>query len=388
MAMALCGMTGMVIGFVAVGWHVDPLLFVAFPLLGICSWIGSLLIIQLGFYFQGHTASRVIFGLNTLFDSGILTYWALWLIQDTTGTDPLNVWIGYMILAGFIYGGLVYFWRIAKIQPEQDFADKSPSTLNDDAPSKSDGTNAKIKRGATDAMDASETESTDFDHDVEYEGITESLPSSSYQMVADRGPYQQLTSPFFLLICFFFGIQCSANLWNIGTQRDFLAYLGDDDKDNLYLTIFTLLTPLSVLASPIIDYVILNFGWIGAFQTINTLGLLYTLTKVVSDDLNVQIIGFVFFSLYRGFLFGVTFSFLPHVVSGPVIGRAAGIMNMISGAAFFLTIPLARMAISNNDGDFLCPISCTPYSTAPVSWLLRAWACMSKRKRPPRKPRK
>jgi hypothetical protein len=27
---------------------------------------------QLGFYFQGHTASRVIFILNTLFDSGML----------------------------------------------------------------------------------------------------------------------------------------------------------------------------------------------------------------------------------------------------------------------------------------------------------------------------
>ena len=42
-------------------------------------------------------------------------------------------------------------------------------------------------------------------------------------------------------------------------------------------------------------------------------------------------------------------------MSGPVIGRAAGIMNMISGAAFFLTIPLARMSINNNDGDFVIP---------------------------------
>ena len=77
LVMVTCGMTGLCAGHVAIGWSVDVLLFMTFLLLGICTWMASLLIIQLGFYFEGHTASRITFGLNTLFDSGILTYWAL-----------------------------------------------------------------------------------------------------------------------------------------------------------------------------------------------------------------------------------------------------------------------------------------------------------------------
>jgi hypothetical protein len=73
------------------------------------------------------------------------------------------------------------------------------------------------------------------------------------------------------------------------------------------------------------------------------------------QDLNVQVIGFVVFSFYRSFLFGVTFSFLPTLMGAALIGRAAGLMFFVVGATGFLGIPLAELAISKYDGDFFVP---------------------------------
>ena len=372
-AMACLGMIGMAIGCIAIGLLVDLLLFVTFPLLSITSWMGSLLIVQLGFYFQGQTASRVIFTLNTLFDAGALSYWFLWLVQDVTGTDTLNIWLGYMIFSGCIYSGLVYFWRVAKQEPNHvdvsfvstRFSHHESLHFREDFDERMRNSySAKLSESLSQVFVAPletrtvrrvETDSLDVGTSENKTENPRAPVLSTYKIVAERQPFFQLTSSPFLLLCLFFGLHCASTNWNLSTQRDFLAYLGDDDQDNLYLSIFSLLTPVSILGVPFIDYAILNFGWTGAFHGTNLLGLIYMLIKVVSSDLNVQIIGFVVFSFYRSFLFGICFSFLPGLVSPPVIGRAAGIMFAIAGGTSFLTIPLARLAINTYDGDFFIP---------------------------------
>ena len=394
LAMAVLGMIGLAIGCVAIGSLVDFLLFITFPLLSVCSWMGSLLIVQLGFYFQGQNASRVILVLNTLFDSGALTYWLLWLFQDLTGTDTLNIWIGYMVVCACIFVGMVYFWFVAKKEPNHadDFAIstryshyESLRGLGDFEERMSRSVSSRLSAKLSDSMHSSffgnsrhrsvsrasfgdsqrgsgsvfvmkgETGSLELkipDHDGE-----DPSPNNppAYKIVAKREPFQQLTSAPIVLLCVYFGIQVTSTNWNLSTQRDFLAHLGDDEKNNLYLSIFSLLTPVSILGVPFIDYAILNFGWTGALQGTTFLSLAYTFIKVASTNLNVQIISFVIFSFYRSFLFGTCFSFLPTLVSLPVIGRAAGIMFAIAAVTFFLTIPLARHTINNLDGDFFVP---------------------------------
>eukprot|EP00977_Amphora_coffeiformis_P001696 scaffold336_cov196-Amphora_coffeaeformis.AAC.1 len=405
--MAACGSTGMVLVALAMGNEarkLDAFLYAGFPLLGIATWIGSLLIVQLGFYFQGHLASRIIFVLNTLFDSGTLTYWFLWFIHDTSGVEPIRLWSGYTIFAAGIYAALVYFWSVASKEPaaqdenpflseskhmaisrsqsrnsssffsssrHQSIVNRSQRGNNSSAffsPSRQKSVvfleegmkdTKKIKPEHTEREDTKPTESEEASNGPSCP------PPLNYTIVAERTHAQQLTSPLFLLLCAFYGIQCSSVDWNISTQRDFLAYLGDDDEGNVYLTIFTLLTPVSILAAPLMDHAILKYGWIGALQCINVLSFAFSLIKVVSDDLNVQIIGFALFSIYRGFLFGVSFSFLPHVVAGQVVGRAVGVMNMFAGAAFLITYPLAKSAINTFEGDFFIPnvvyvILCVP----------------------------
>ena len=129
--------------------------------------------------------------------------------------------------------------------------------------------------------------------------------------------------------------------------------LGDDDYK--YLSIFTLLTPVSVLGAPFVDYLILHFGWTVALQSINVFAASFLSVKVFSTDLNVQIVGFILFSFYRSFLFGVSFSFLPSLIAGPVVGRAGGIMTASAGAVGLLLIPLIQLVVGNESVDFFIP---------------------------------
>ena len=79
------------------------------------------------------------------------------------------------------------------------------------------------------------------------------------------------------------------------------------------------------------------------------------LSQISSDNLNVQILGFIFFSFYRCFLFSVTFGFLPTFLDQKVIGKAGGILFFSGGIANFLNIPMKDLAVKHMDGDFFIP---------------------------------
>jgi hypothetical protein len=101
-----------------------------------------------------------------------------------------------------------------------------------------------------------------------------------YVIIADRSSRQQLTSGQYLFLVVFFSLHLMENQWNLTTQRDFLAYLGDDEQDNKYLTIFTLLMPVSIVGLPFVDAAITHYGFVGGLQGINLLGLAYNIIKV------------------------------------------------------------------------------------------------------------
>ena len=146
-----------------------------------------------------------------------------------------------------------------------------------------------------------------------------------------------------------------SNVWTLTTARDFLKHLGDDDYGNRYLSIFTLMTPVSLMALPFEDLAIHKFGFAWALQGVNFLGMVHGIIKVSSLNLNVQILGFVVFSFFRCFLFAVTFSCLASFTSADATGRAVGTMYVVSGVASFVNIGLANLAVEKMNGDFFVP---------------------------------
>ena len=88
------------------------------------------------------------------------------------------------------------------------------------------------------------------------------------------------------------------DVFNLTTARDFLANLGDDDTGNKYLTIYTLLTPASILGLPFLGYVLTHYGYHAGLQTVNFLALAQGIIRRSSDNLNVQVLGFIFASFF------------------------------------------------------------------------------------------
>lgn len=407
----------------------DRLLFVAFALLAFAAWTGGLLTVQTGLYFEGHTKSRVIFLLNSLFDAGSLTYLCLWWISTSVPASLTAVASGYLIGSVTVVGAGLFFWKVAVPESHDDFSVdekvsevgierasvgeeetgcevpgeiESQETLGPDHDNGGDSPCPEVSgsdrrlvssqiacskgrdnieqretRFSIDGAVQSTTEFPDEKHErdgepeQETQGPTDS-PVEEYIVVAERTPQQQLLSRPYLLLCVFFGISCCSNQWTLTTARDFLAYLGDNQLGNRYLTIFTLLMPASVVGVPFVDAVILRFGFAGGFQGINALALGYNLVKVCGGDLNVQIVGFILFSFFRSFLFGVTFSFLPSLLSQNVVGKATGIMYALAGVATIINIPLANLAVQQLGGNFFVPN--LVFTILIIPCVIAAWA--------------
>jgi hypothetical protein len=373
----------------------DRLLYVAFCFLAMATWMGGLLTVHTGLFFTGHARSRVIFTLNACFDAGAIFYLFLWWLsqsQVNANNDAASLTI---VAAGFLFSAVIvtsaslYLWIVTV--PQQQGPDEietsttavdvlTPNALDvvdeaiDAVSEKSASMNSDMQlhemtqasaagaKGAEGSNSQQQQPSISWlsseqqqQHQPPPQNINDTGTGSCYVLVAARTPRLQLQSTPYLLLCAYFAIHTTSNQWNLATQRDFLAYLGDNEQDNKYLTIFTLLMPASILALPLVDYAILHFGFVGAFQSINVLSFSYTVIKVSSSNLNVQILGFILFSFYRCFLFGVSISFLPTLIGPNVVGKAVGILYAVAGILSFVNIPLAKLAVERLDGNFFIP---------------------------------
>ncbi len=177
----------------------------------------------------------------------------------------------------------------------------------------------------------------------------------AYVLISSRTPGQQLRSHLFILLTIFFTFYLGKNAFVMTTARDFLAYLGDDEKDNVYLAIYTMLMPASILVVPLVDVILTKYGFHGGLQTVNILAIAHGLIQVTSDSLRVQVVGFVVFSVLRCFIFAITFNVLASFIAPDNTGKAAGVINLAAVIGIFLNIPLTNLAVLKYDGSFFVP---------------------------------
>lgn len=334
--MVLLHTLGMVAMVVALATGVYNLLYLAFCLIALHTWIGGLMIVHTGLYFEERTRIRVTGFLNSLFDAAGLTYLMFWYIDKAWG-DLTMLSVTILGVSLVVYGSALYFWTVAV--PVNDLSTTTTTSFH--------GDNAVV------LATVSGIETVDRRECPKDTGIASVSSTTSYVPVAERPRTQQLLSFPFLMFILFFALHVVSSTWTTSTTRDFLAELGDDDHGNRYLSIYTFLHPVSLLGLPLVDYVIGRWGFQGGFQMINFLGLGYTVVKVVSSNLNVQILGFVLFSFYRCFLFSISFSFLPVFLSVNVVGTASGVIFFVVAILSVANIPLASWAVEGLGSFFL-----------------------------------
>lgn len=357
----------------------DPLLYVAFLCFGAIAQCTSILSIQAGvtlYPYDDVYRLRVISLLNALFDSGSITYLGLWAVGHALHLSLTEIVLIYAVLAVISFSGGLYYWII--LTPKHDWAQVNRDSNEDQQ--------LIIKEQITQTMDVENDSSTfmsEKDHintDLIKVKIYDSFDTTmkddhknnmnsyslSYVKIADRRPYaKQLLSEPFILLCYFFSMHFVNNSYTLTAMRDFLASLGDDEYHNRYLTIFTMLLPISISGIPCVDYIIRNYGYHVGFQTINILSLSQNCIKLFSTNLNVQIIGFVLFTYLRCFLFCMTLSYVPILVHSNVTGRCIGTMMFICGIMSFINLPLSNLGMITYDGNFFVPNSIATMLTLP-----------------------
>lgn len=343
--MAPCALIGSGLMVVAAFLQFDALYYVAFCLLGLATFTGSLLSVQVGLYFSGTMQVRVIMFLNALFDAGSVTYLLLWGLESFFGFNFFQVTVVYFCLALCQYSGAVYFWNVATPEKDMQGLDESQAFLQ---AKEHDET---VMESLRDYQAAHMDNSREIQHmlmsyrsertaspkplatvygSTEYDNGDKTTEPSEHVLLADRPPREQLLSTPFCMMTLFFSINMISTNWALTTAADFLASLGDTGK---YLSLFTLLQPASILALPVVDATVQYGGFGAAFQMVNLLTFIYISIKLTVEDLNWQTIHFVLVAVVRCYLFAVSFSFLPRLLGPQVVGKATGIMYMVGGVS-------------------------------------------------------
>jgi MFS family permease len=321
--------------------NIDGLLFPSFICFGFMSCLTGLYTVQTGLlYDEGRDRNRVISVLNALLDSGAVTYLLLWYIE---GNTRLTLSVISMIYFGFyvlVMGTAVVCWNIiGKNNMKEALLKRQLSLVQMD----------EVQHDA--AAVGKENDDDDDDKAVE-----DDHDDCQYILIANRPQKQQLLSSQYITLGTFFAFHQARNTWILTTTRDFLAYLGDNEENNRYLSIFTLLTPVSVLGLPFVDWILHKYGYAAGLHACNLLGICQGIVQVSSTNLNIQIIGFVFYSFYRCFLFSVVFSALAQFLRGDVMGKGCGLYTLSGGVlGLAFNLPLSWVAVNKLDGNFFIP---------------------------------
>ena len=374
----------------AVELPVFELIFPGFVLYAIVTSMASVMIIPTGLLYEDpQVTSRIIILLNSAFNAGAVTFMLVWGLGELIDASFTTLFIGCFVFVVVLYLVNWYLWivvlrdsqperckdttntsaRMESIQEDEESDDKPSGTNNNNnsttvmetvdrqammrdgsvknLPSRS---NKDARTKATDLIVECRGESPKNNNDNEDDM---GQKSADYVIVADRSPLQQLTSLPFLLIFTVFATGNATCNWYLTTTREFLSYLGDDELNNRYLGIFALMAPFSVVTVPLTDMLISRLGFSLTFQVVHVLVAIQFGIRILSDDLNVQIVSFVIFTISRNIFYGVSFSWLPTILSPAVVGKASGVLVLGFGLFSFVNVPLASLAVSQE--SFLIP---------------------------------
>jgi hypothetical protein len=358
LSLTSCG--GLALILVASKTDVEQLLYPAFCLIGITFVSTNIIIVQTGLIFsQGSTQRRVISFLNVLLDAGSITPLLLYWIYNALDTTLVVIISGYLGFALFCFGGALYFWRTiiqcttaAIASSEKELGETDVLTMKvDDSVVGVAIPNTQPDPTET-AQQHSDKPSSPPPNSTPPVVVLELEETVGYVQVALRKPADQLKSQLYILLVSFFMFHVARNNWVLTTSREWLASLGDDDKGNQYLTLFTALSVASIVGLPFLDFLLDKYGYHLGFQAVNLLGMLHGIIQVSSDNLNVQVIGFVLFSFYRCFTFATAFSFLSVFLGGETIGRGAGFMAFFGSLSSLLNLAWAAWVVKGLKEDY------------------------------------
>lgn len=392
LALMVCACLGFILVIIASSAKQDFLLYPGFILIGFIPMFATVLIQETAKIYETSKARRIVISvLNGLFDGGGFVYLALWTVSKATGASLGHVLAVYLAIAFVLLSSILALWKYILLLHQKNNIKKTNnkngnnnSLLQSNVPPADIATAQPLKRDALEDDEDRDENSTPTaagddatkSHQgtqAQRDGNKMSQPSSNHVPISHRSLRHQILSKEFILFAIFFTVHNNRNQFTLTTARYHLAYLGDDETGNRYLGIFMILTAISIAGLPIMELLIKWGGFHAALQGVNFLGIIYGTIALGSKSLDVQVVGFCVFAIYRFFIYAVSFSYLPTFVGEKVIGQMVGVVISIAGIVSFMNIPLGRWPIETLDNNFFWPNFIYTAMVIPcifIAWLL------------------
>lgn len=139
--------------------------------------------------------------------------------------------------------------------------------------------------------------------------------------IADMSISNQLRTFEFGVIVIYASLQMLRANCFIGFNGEMMASLGD--KDGFYTEVFGWVLPGGIIFVPVIDFSIMKLGLTSTLHLTNAFGIAYGILSLVKH-LTVQLATFIFFTLFRAFLYATMSTFIAQIFGLKTLGRITG----------------------------------------------------------------
>lgn len=340
---------------------------------------GSLILLNsftLGYVLDQKHMPLVLSAVNCLFDASGVTFLAVYLIYTHLKVSRKDIFLGMSIIAMVLLVTQAVLWWL--IEPElikkkeavfretensgkdNPLVPESGRKLSDSDEGQEE---TETEEGATEMTAISSIPQEDPDANTTPLGDSSPKDSTSRRSLTKKmssrtvlekhSTYwlKELQSRAFIFIVIFGSMQFFRVNTMFGIILDILKYLGDEDTGYLYTQIFVAVMPLGFLCVPVIDYNLKRFGLVNTFYTIIFWGCAYG-ACVMIPVLEVQVLTFIFFTIFRAYLFSVMAYYSVHRF-GPInSGRIYGLAISMAGTLNFINYPMMLVVVKYWDGDF------------------------------------
>ena len=178
---------------------------------------------------------------------------------------------------------------------------------------------------------------------------------------------QQVWSLEFAVAASFLTTQLFRQSAYLGINKDWLKSLGDGKTGNTFAQLFTALLPASTLLVPLFEMSLGRGGFAFTFGIVLMLGFVWGLVVLV-PWLELQVLAFIAFSVFRGLLFAVFFTFLGHSFGNRTFSKMTSLCFMLAASFSWLIWPLADLSRSLA-GDFGPMNLCLLALSVPSMWM-------------------
>lgn len=281
---------------------------------------------------------------SCLFDASAVVFTVFYEVHLAAGTSRRTMFLAWAVLGAVVYLGQIVAWGLVKASQEEGRAE-GPAAEGEELALKD-----HVQGASKVEIAAEEKGMGEFALGTPAQPVLEVVPT--VLPMNERTLKEQLCSYDFVVLSAFASIQMlRANMY-ICMNDQLLDGLGSHDQAKTFSSIFSFVLPTAPLFIPIIDLSFSRFGIANVLQLCTAVGIVYGGLALV-PSMYAQLATFLFFVMFRGYVYSSTGVFIAQVFGLATLGRVTGVANTICAIVGLLQYPAQYVTNSLLGGKVL-----------------------------------